>query len=324
MVRPLAFTSKKWKHQANSGKNEARRDMPKFPIKGVMPPMITPFKEDGEVDYEAFQFNLEKWNNKGLTGFLVAGSNSETPYLDETEKLKLIELTVQSVEHEKLVVVGTGLESTRATIELTNKAARLGAKAALLLTPNYYVDSMGDEAQLQYFTDIADHANIPVMIYNVTKFTHINISPAVVSKLSRHPNILGMKDSSGNIAQLVKFQVNGLDPEFNLLVGTASAWNPALQIGIKASIMALANCCPQECVDVQTLFDEGKRQESLELYKRLYPVNEVVTAKFGVSGLKYACDRLGFKGGFTRKPLLNISDDQRRKIDEILFAAELI
>lgn len=298
--------------------------MPKFPIAGVLPPMVTPFKENGDVDYEAFQFNLEKWNRTELTGFLVAGSNSETVYLNESEKLKLIELTVQTVDSSKLVLAGTGLESTRDTIDLTNKAARLGAKAALLLTPNYYGDAMGDEAQLQYFTDVAEQADIPVMIYNVTKFTHINISPSVVTKLSKHPNILGMKDSSGNIAQLVKFQLNGLDPEFNLLVGTASAWNPALQIGVKASIMALANCCPQECVDVQTLFDEGRQSESLALYKRLYPVNEAVTAKFGVLGLKYACDRLGFKGGYTRKPLLSIGDDQRKKIDEILQNAELI
>ena len=298
--------------------------MSKFPITGVLPPMITPFKENGDVDYEAFQFNLEKWNKTGLNGFLVAGSNSETPYLNEAEKLKLIELTVQNVDSNKLVLAGTGLESTRDTIALTNKAAHLGAKAALLLTPNYYSDAMGDEAQLQYFSDVAENTDIPVMIYNVTKFTHINISPAVVSKLSKHPNILGMKDSSGNIAQLIRFQLSGLDPEFNLLVGTASAWNPALQIGVKASIMALANCCPQECVDVQTLFDEGRNAESLELYKRLYPVNEAITATFGVPGLKYACDQLGFKGGFTRKPLLDIGEEQRKKIEAILRIAELI
>jgi 4-hydroxy-2-oxoglutarate aldolase len=298
--------------------------MSKFPIVGVMPPMVTPFKENGAVDYEAFQFNLEKWNNTGLTGVLVAGSNSETPYLNEAEKLKLIELAVQTVGKDRLVLVGTGLESTQATIELTNKAAKLGAKAALLLTPSYYGDAMCDEAQTQYFMDVADNSDIPVMIYNVTKFTHINISPSVVSKLSQHPNILGMKDSSGNIAQLVKFQISGLDPEFNLLVGTASAWNPALNIGIKASIMALANCCPQECVDVQTLFDRGDQKASFELYKRLYPVNEAVTGKFGVPGLKYACERLGFKGGCPRKPLLNINDNQRKQIDEVLSTAELI
>jgi 4-hydroxy-2-oxoglutarate aldolase len=289
-----------------------------------MPPMVTPFKENGAIDYEAFQFNLEKWNNTGLTGILVAGSNSETPYLNESEKLKLIELAVQTVDRDKLVLVGTGLESTRATIELTNKAAMLGAKAALLLTPSYYGDEMGDEAQTQYFMDVADNSDIPVMIYNVTKFTHINISPTVVSKLSHHPNILGMKDSSGNIAQLIKFQVTGLDSEFNLLVGTASAWNPALHIGIKASIMALANCCPKECVDIQTLFDQGDQKSSFELYKRLYPVNEAVTGRFGVPGLKYACERLGFRGGYPRKPLLNINDGQRKKIDEILHTAELI
>ncbi len=298
--------------------------MSKFPIKGVLPPMITPFKENGDVDYEAFQFNLEKWSKTSLSGFLVAGSNSETPYLNEAEKLKLIGITVQSVDRSKLVLAGTGLESTRDTIYLTNKAAHLGARAALLLTPNYYGDAMGDEAQLQYFTDVADNADIPILIYNVTKFTHINISPSVVSKLSTHPNILGMKDSSGNIAQLIKFQLSGLDPDFNLLVGTASAWNPALQIGIKASIMALANCCPQACMDVQSLFDEGRHAESLALYKRLYPVNEAVTAQFGVPGLKYACDLLGFKGGYTRKPLLNIGKEQKKIIDEILQKAQLI
>jgi 4-hydroxy-2-oxoglutarate aldolase len=296
----------------------------KLKIKGVLPPMITPFTEDGDVDYDAFQFNLEKWNKTDLTGFLVAGSNSETPYLTESEKLKMIELTVQTVDQGKLVLVGTGLESTRETIALTNKAACLGANAALLLTPSYYGDAMGDEAQLQYFNDVADNSDIPVMIYNVTKFTHINISPSVVAKLSRHPNILGMKDSSGNIAQLVKYQLSGLDPEFNLLVGTASAWNPALHIGIQASIMALANCCPEACVEVQTLFDENWLTESLELYKRLYPVNEAVTAQFGVPGLKYACDRLGFKGGYTRKPLFNLGKDQQKKIDKVLKDAQLI
>lgn len=197
-----------------------------FKIKGVIPPMITPFKENGDADYEKFVRNIKKWNKTGLVGYLALGSNGETSYLTDEEKLKLVELTVQNASKDKFVMVGTGLESTKATIELTNKAADLGAKCALILTPNYYGGKMGDEAQIEYFEEVADKSKIPILIYNVTKFTHINISPKVVSILSKHLNIIGMKDSSGNLAQLISFMTAGLDKEFNLMVGTASAWYP--------------------------------------------------------------------------------------------------
>jgi len=295
-----------------------------FEIKGVLPPMITPFKEDGSVDYELFVANIKRWNDTGMAGYLVLGSNSETPYLTEEEKLELVRLTAENAAPGKLIMAGTGLESTAATIELTNKAADMGAQCALLLTPNYYGGAMGDEAQIAYFTEVADNVKIPILIYNVTKFTHINISPKAVSVLSKHPNIIGMKDSSGNISQLVSFMDAGLDPEFNLMVGTASAWYPALAIGVKASIMALANCCPVECVEVQTLFDAGKYQESLDLYKRMWPVNDAVTAKFGVAGLKYACNQLGYGGGHCRKPMLDATAAKTEQLDAILKRAALI
>ena len=221
-------------------------------------------------------------------------------------------------------MAGTGLESTSATIELTNKAADQGAQCALLLTPNYYGGAMGDEAQIAYFTEVADHTKIPILIYNVTKFTHINISPKAVSVLSHHPNIIGMKDSSGNISQMIGFMNEGIDPEFNLMVGTASAWYPALTIGVKGAVMALANCCPEECVQVQSLFDEGKYAESLALYKRVWPVNDAVTAKFGVAGLKYACNKLGYGGGYCRKPMLDVNEAKAAQIDAILQKAGLI
>jgi 4-hydroxy-2-oxoglutarate aldolase len=191
------------------------------------------------------------------------------------------------------------------------------------LTPNYYGGKMGDEAQLAYFKEVADNTEIPILIYNVTKFTHINISPKVVSELSKHKNIIGMKDSSGDVKQLIQFMNAGLDQEFNLLVGTASAWYPALAVGVKASVMALANCCPDECIEVQKLFEEGKNEESLELYKKMYPVNSAVTGGYGIAGLKYVCDELGFEGGFTRKPLLPLKDREKVELDSIIKKAEL-
>ncbi len=295
-----------------------------FSIDGVLPPLITPFSSDGRVDFAAFERNIDIMNGAGLAGYLVLGSNGETPYIDDADKPQLVRRTAARAKSGMIIMAGTGLESTSATIELTRRCADAGAQCALVLTPNYYNEQMGDDAQIAYFSAVADASPIPVLIYNVTKFTHINISPAAVSKLSRHENIIGMKDSSGNIAQLISYMVSGLDPQFNLMVGTASAWYPALAIGVKGAVMALANCCPRECVEVQTLYNAGKLNESLELYKRMFPVNACVTGKLGVPALKYACDLLGFSGGESKRPLLPLSDAQRGQVAAILKTASLM
>lgn len=295
-----------------------------FKIKGVLPPMITPFKENGDVDYEKFADNINKWNNYDLAGYLVLGSNSETVFLTEEEKLKLIELTVKHRKAGKIVMAGTGMESTRETIALTNKAADLGADCAMILTPHYYGGKMNDEALINFFTDVADNVKIPVLIYNVTKFTHVNISPKAVGVLAKHPNIIGMKDSSGSIPQLINFKHAIGNEEFNLMVGTASAWYPALTIGIDGAIMALANCCPGECIEVQEQFEAGNLDEAREIYERVFPVNSAVTGKFGIAGLKYACDLLGFNGGFVRKPLLQLREEEKVELKDILAKAQVL
>lgn len=293
------------------------------PIKGVIPPMVTPFKENGEVDFEGHIENMQHWNEDQLAGYLVLGSNSETVYLNEAEKLKLVELTVKHAKKNRIILAGTGLESVRETVVLTNKAADLGAHAALILTPSYYFSLMNEQAQINFFTQVADQATIPILIYNVTAFTHINISVQAVRELSRHPNIIGMKDSTGNVPQLVSF-LDVMADDFNLIVGTASAWYPALGLGITGGIFALANCAPNECTKVQTEFDRGDLDAARETYQRIFPVNAAVTAQFGVPGLKYACGLLGYQGGFVRSPLLPPTDNEKTKIREILKRAQLV
>lgn len=291
-------------------------------IKGVLPPTVTPFTADGEVDYAANLRNVKRWNERGLGGYVVLGSNSEAVYLTEKEKLKLIEDTAENAAPGYFIIAGTGMESTRETIHLTNEAAKAGAQAALIITPFYYAGKMIDRALIQHFTRIADSVSIPILIYNVTKFTHINVSPGVIAELSRHPNIIGMKDSSGSIPQLVQYQAVA-DPSFQVLVGTASAWYPGLTMGVTAGIMALANCAPDECVEIQQLFEEGKHTEAEALYRRMFPVNQAVTATYGVAGLKYACACRGISGGYVRSPLLDLEDEERKAIDKILERAGL-
>lgn len=295
-----------------------------FKIKGVIPPMVTPFNKDDEVDYDKHIFNVKKWGEYDIAGYLVLGSNSETVYLTEEEKLNLIKLTVDNKPEGKLVMVGTGMESTKETIYLTNKAAELGADCALIITPHYYGEKMNDEALINYFTEVADKCLIPILIYNVTKYTHVNISPKAVSVLSKHPNIIGMKDSSGSIPQLVSYKGVVDMNEFNLMVGTAGIWYPALTLGVEGSVQALVNCCPGECVEIQKLYDNGQDQESRELYERMFPVNAAVTGKYGIAGLKYACDKLGLQGGIVRKPLLQVTEKEKEELDNILKVAGLI
>lgn len=289
-------------------------------LRGVLPPMITPFLENGDVDYEGFASNIRKWNENKLAGYLVIGSNSETAYLSEEEKLELVKLTVENAAPGRHIMVGTGMESARETIRLTNVCAKLGAHSALVLTPFYYGGSMDAKALVRYYAAVADHADIPVLIYNVSKFTHVNIPAAAVEELSRHPNIAGMKDSNGDVPQLANF-LRIADPGFQVITGSFSAWYPALALGITATISAMANCCPDPIAEVQALFDAGDWKGARALYQRFFPVNAAVTGAFGIPGLKYAADYMGYVGGHVRNPLVDSGGEDKIKIKAILDRA---
>ena len=292
-------------------------------FKGVFPPMITPFGSDGKINHYHHIENVEKWNEDNLAGYLVLGSNSETVFLNEKEKLKLVELTAKYASKDRVILAGTGMESAIETISLTNKAADLGAQAALILTPHYYYSKMNDEAQIYFYTEVADRSNIPILIYNVPAFTSINVSNYVISTLSHHPNIIGMKDSTGNIPQIINFQ-KGMADDFDILLGTASAWYPALQLGIKAGIFALSNCAPNECTLIQKAYEDGNKSLAESIYRSIFPVNAAVTATYGIPGLKYACELLGYHGGYVRNPLKSLNEKDQAQLRSVMEEAGLI
>lgn len=291
--------------------------MSSFRIKGVLPPIVTPFTESGDIDISSFIYNIERWNQDRLAGLLVNGSNSEAAYLDADERLELVKLTVKYCSPERHIMAGTGCESLRETIRFTKACADMGAQSALVLTPSYYGSAMTSPSLISFFSKLADASPIPILIYNVPKFTHVNIKADAIKELSCHPNIVGMKDSTGDVPQLVNFKrVAG--PTFQILVGTASAWFPALTLGLEAGIMALANCHPNECALVQEAWDRGDYLRARKIYEILFPVNTAVTATYGVPGLKFACETRGYKGGRVRSPLLEISSEDQNSISNIL------
>jgi 4-hydroxy-2-oxoglutarate aldolase len=296
--------------------------MSNFDLHGIFPPIPTPFV-DGNVAYDKLAFNIDKWSKIGVKGMVVMGSNGEYVYLSAAEKRKLVEKTVELTPDPMRVIAGTGCESTKETIELTCDCADRGAHAALVVTPHYYGGRMNEAAMLAYFTAVADQSPIPILLYNVPKFTHVNLTFRLVAQLSGHPNIAGIKDSTGNVIQLAEF-INHVDAGFNLLVGTAGALFGGLTLGCAGGVLALANVAPQNCVKIYDFVKEGDIEAAKKLQLKMIPVNQAVTATYGVPGLKAAMDMLGYFGGDPRPPLLPSSEKEKSEIGEILKRADLL
>ncbi len=291
-------------------------------IKGIIPPIATPFINN-EVAYEKLKENLSRWNKTGLSGYVVFGSNGESAFLTREEKLKLIEFVKANIPADKILIAGTGSDSIKETISLTNDAAGLGAGTALILTPSFYKSRMKHDAFIKYFTEVADNITIPLLIYNVPKFTGVSIEPETVAMLAEHPNIIGIKNSEENAARLAEI-IHLAPDDFITIAGTASVLYPGLCVGAAGGILALANIAPNECVQIYNYFREGKHAEAKNLQMRMLAVNKAVTAVYGVAGLKAAMDFTGYFGGEPRAPLTGLTDIEKKNLINILRTAGIL
>lgn len=291
-------------------------------LKGIFPPITTPFV-NGELSINKLEENIVKWNKTGLSGYVVMGSNGEAVFLTRDEKLNLVETTKKYSSNEKIIIAGTGSDSIKETISLTNESAERGADFALILTPSFYKSEMKHTSYVKYFSMIADAVKIPIMIYNVPKFTGVDIDVETVAELSKHQNIVGIKNSSENARQNTEF-VASTSKDFAVIVGTASMLFSGFTCGAVGGVLALANIAPNECAQIQKLIEAGKLQEALIVQQKMIPVNKAVTAKYGVAGLKAAMDMLGYFGGDPRAPLSPLSEAEKNILKNILMAAGLI
>jgi len=287
-----------------------------------MPPIPTPFVGD-EVAYGKLQENIEKWNGTDLSGYVVYGSNGESAYLTREEKLKIVEAVKDCIADDKKMIVGSGTDSLKETIYLTNEAAARGADAALILTPNYYKPQMKHAAFIRFYTAVADAADIPVLIYDVPKFSGVHIEPAAVIELSQHPNIVGIKCSAGNIAEISEIAHRSAEG-FATLVGTASVIYAGMCVGGAGGIIALAVVAPAASVEIYKSAQAGDHEKALKLQMQFLATDRAETAKFGIPGLKAALDKLGYYGGPVRCPLGPLNANEMSVLDEILRDAGLI
>ena len=211
-------------------------------LAGIYPPIITPFKDD-EVDYAGLAHNVRRWMGTGLRGLLALGSNGEAAFLDEDEAERIVATVREGVPRDRVLLVGTGRQSTRATIAATKRAATAGADAVLVLTPFYFKSQMTHDALADHYRAVADASPVPVLLYNFTNVTGLNMTPDTVAALSAHPNIVGLKDSNGDIGQVAGV-VARVPADFTVLVGSAATLHPAMVVGASGGIVAVANVVP--------------------------------------------------------------------------------
>jgi len=286
-------------------------------LKGVFAPIPTPLGEDGEVSLSAVRSNMERWVRSGLAGVVVFGSNGEAPYLSWDEKVRLIEAVIQANAGRRLVIAGTGQETTRDTIRLTQKAAGLGAQAALVLPPHFYKNAMTNAVLAAHYRAVADESPIPVIIYNMPGNTGLNLGSELVAELSNHANIAGLKDSSGNIVQIAEIVATAREG-FAVFAGSGSYLLPTLAVGGVGATAAVSNVFPDECAAVIRLFDQGDVRGARELQLKLMEINRAVTSRWGVPGLKAAMDIIGLYGGLPRRPMLPLGEAERQELARII------
>jgi 4-hydroxy-2-oxoglutarate aldolase len=289
-------------------------------LKGIFPPVVTPFNRRGEIDEGLFRENVQRLGGIGLAGVLVAGSSGEAPYLTQGERLRLVEVARDLVRPPEIVIAGVGLESTNATVRLGREAVARGADALLVLTPNYYKPKMDAETLAAHYRTVARQVERPVIIYSIPQFTGLHLEPSTIEKLSRIPNVVALKESSGDL-RFVRAVLRRVRPAFRVLVGSVGILYESFRAGAVGAVLSQANYAPELCVGLYQAFLQGKRKTALELQERLMPLAQKIAKPYGVAGIKAALDLSGYAGGFPRAPLAPLGPAARKLVAAALREA---
>jgi 4-hydroxy-2-oxoglutarate aldolase len=284
-------------------------------IQGIFPALTTCFDHEGNLYKAKIFHNIENLNRIALSGYVVCGSTGETPLLTTEERIQVMEWVREASAEGKILIAGVGSESVHETVSRANRAAQAGYHAALVLTPHYYPNQMRrPDTQALFFRAVADRSKLPVLIYNIPVVTGYDLTVDTVAELSHHPNIIGMKDSSGNMQKLAEF-VKAVKPGFQLLTGSGARLAEALDIGATGAVLAIADALPYACVTIWEAFRRRENDAARDWQARILRAAELVPMKHGIAGLKHAMDLNGYYGGPPRLPLVPPSMEARSEIE---------
>ncbi|MBV6521052.1 MAG: 4-hydroxy-tetrahydrodipicolinate synthase [Gemmatimonadaceae bacterium] len=292
-------------------------------LTGVFGPVVTTFDSRGDVDLDAFGMNARAHLDAGLHGLVVCGSTGEAALLEESERLRLIEMSRTVIPSDRWLIAGTGAESTRACVRRCKEAASRGADAVLVVAPHYYSNAMTTKALVAHYETVAVESPIPVLLYNIPKYMHFRLEPELVATLARHPNIIGMKDSSGDMATMARYlEAQGND--FTVITGHAGTFHQALQLGARGGILAVALFAADLALEIYRAHRDGRPADAGEAQRRLAPMGAEIVGRLGIGAVKVAMERVGLSGGPVRLPLLEASPDEIAQVDALLRDAALV
>jgi len=290
-------------------------------LSGIFPALTTPFTGDGSVSLADLKHNIQQYNRTGLAGYVVIGSTGESVLLSKSEAESALITVKEEAGPGKKLIAGTGAESTAETIERTKRAAELGYDVALVKTPYYYKPAYKPENYMAHYRRVADASPIPVMLYSVPQFTGVALEASEVAKLAEHPNIIGIKESSGNVQRVAEI-IASVAPDFQVLVGSASTLYPSITVGARGAILALASALPEKCVELYELIRNGHHERVRQLHEVILRASKLVVSECGIAGVKYVMDQRGYHGGVPRLPLLPLSNEQKARITSLLASFE--
>ncbi len=286
-------------------------------LQGVYPALVTPFAADGSVDLRGVAENIRKYNATKLAGFVALGSTGESVLLSRDEGDRVLAAVKEAAAPGKILIAGTGAESTAETLSRTKRAAELGYAFALVKTPYYYKPAYSAEVYLRHYRAVADASPIPVLLYSVPLFTGVTLETPEILALAEHKNIVGIKDSSGSMQRIGEL-LGKAPKDFSVLTGSAPIVYPSLTLGGAGAILALASPLPEKCAEVYELHAAGKHPEARELQLALVQASRKIASENGIAGLKYAMELRGYTGGAPRLPLLPLKEERKRGIEEIV------
>lgn len=286
-------------------------------LNGIFPALTTPFETDGSVSLSGIQQNIARYNQTAVAGYVVLGSTGESVMLGPEEADSVLVAAKEAAIPEKLLIGGTGAESTAETIARTRRAAALGYQVALVKTPYYYKPAYRADTYLKHYRAVADVSPIPILLYSVPIFTGISLETPEILELSQHSNILGIKDSSGFIQRVAEV-VGGAPTRFHVLTGGAAVIYPALSVGARGAILALAAALPEKCAELYHLAQSGQHDRAQALQLLLAHASKRIVSEGSIAGVKYAMDLRGYQGGLPRLPLLPLKEETKLGIAAVI------
>ena len=291
-------------------------------LQGIFPPLPTAFDSYQALFTDKMQENISYLSRYDLAGFLVLGSNGELVNLTYQEKCRVYEKCREAIPGDKLMLAGTGHQSTYETIQACRDAAQAGADALLVLNPSYYKGLMNRKALTGHYWAVADASPAPVIIYNMPANSGLDMDADTIADIATHENVVGLKDSGGNMVKMGTI-IDRVRSDFQVLAGSAGFLLPALSLGARGGILALANIAPGLCLNIYRHFMDGDFEAARKAQLSAIPLNTAVTRQWGVPALKEAMDHLGLYGGPPRSPLLPVNSEVRSALHRLISERDI-